>query len=626
VNGDVRRGRALLAGAIVAALATLLGVLLSGGPTSIVSPGPISALHAREGLGCADCHSPSDAAPACSSCHSGHESRRAGHRALVASGELGCADCHRSHHAESVTVESGALVHTFPLIEQVRCESCHRPGEPSDPAFHCFSRPVPVSLCFDEHRRVGAGSAARSAAAERARAEILLSRAGPLTRGSDAWLLAVTAVALGVVGFVIAGRSRAAHRRDPAEPARSVPLHRRLPVIDAARCLGCGACVDACPHDVLEVERFVAKVARPDACCGLVLCAERCPNGSLAIAESEPLRPPVRFGPDLESLDQPGVFLAGDVTGASLIRSAVEQGDRAARAVRASLAREGNACGFDADVVVVGAGPAGLAAGVTARALGLDVVVLEQGRLAESIRAFPRGKLVLDGGGVSRDLPLVVEECEKEVLVRRWLRTVRRVGLQVTEQTRVSGITPKGGERRGFTVEAESAGGERRRVSARRVIVAVGQRGSPRRLEVEVPPAAESKVHYFLSDARAFAGRRSVIVGLGDSAMEAAIALSAEAKSDVLIVYRGAAFKRGKRRNIERVERLVARGKIRIRWSSEVRSIEFERLTLEAPEGRESVPYDALFVFLGSHPDGDFLRRIGLRAGETSLPEGGGRR
>jgi thioredoxin reductase (NADPH) len=514
--------------------------------------------------------------------------------------------------------------HAFPLVEQRRCGSCHRVSEPADPAFHCFSPGSRFSLCFDEHLRASTLEADRSAAAEKARAKVL-SAARSASGGRNGALAAFVALTLGIVGFVLAGRSRASSPRSAKAPTPEAATHRRLPLVDATRCLGCNACVDACPHDVLEVERFVAKVARPEVCCGLVLCAERCPNGSLVISQGEPLERRARLSPDLESLDLPGVFLAGDVAGPSLIRNAVEQGDRAARSAHASLSDEMGARGFDADVVVIGAGPAGLSAGLCARALGLDVVVLEQARLAESIRSFPRGKLVLDGGDALRELPLFVAECEKEELVRRWLREVRRAGLSVSEGTRVSSVTRREGAVLGFSVEATSECGETR-VLARRVIVAVGQRGSPRRLEAEVPIAAQAKVHYFLSDARSFSGRRSVVVGLGDTAMEAAIALAAQPGSDVTVVYRGAAFKRGKRRNLERMQRLEAQGKIRLLWSSEIRGVGPEHLALATPQGEEGLPYDALFVLIGSLPDSDFLRRIGLRPGETSLPGEVGRR
>ncbi len=231
---------------------------------------------------------------------------------------------------------------------------------------------------------------------------------------------------------------------------------------------------------------------------------------------------------------------------------------------------------------MIGAGPAGLSAGLTARSLGLEVMVLEQARLAESIRAFPRGKLVLDGRDTARDLP-----------GRRRTRSARSTSPSATrtssggagsapcerrisgviEQHRVVSLARETTLELGFTLDVESESGERRALSARRVIVAVGQRGSPRRLDAEVPLEAQGKVHYFLSDARTFAGRRTVVVGLGDTAMEAAIALAAQPESAVTVVYRGPSFKRGKRRNLERLQRLEAQGKVRLRWSSEIECV-----------------------------------------------------
>src|SRR6185503_6791103 len=163
----------------------------------------------------------------------------------------------------------------------------------------------------------------------------------------------------------------------------------RLPQIDVNTCLGCYACVDACPYDVLAVERYVAVVARPEACCGLTLCQQVCPNGSLVVTDGEPIGDRPHLGDDLQAVDAPGVYLAGDITGLPLIKNAILQGARVVESIHAAMPRHG----AELDLVVVGAGPAGISAALKAKELGLRCEVIEQGGVAQSIKSFPRGKL-----------------------------------------------------------------------------------------------------------------------------------------------------------------------------------------------------------------------------------------
>ena len=395
--------------------------------------------------------------------------------------------------------------------------------------------------------------------------------------------------------------------RRPASPPRS-PAVKRLPVVDTATCIGCSACVDACPYDVLAMERYVAKVVRPDDCCGLTLCEQRCPNGSLVVTEGEPIEDRPGIDETLQSTDVPGLFLAGDLTGLPLIRNAVDQGAIAAASVRASLPR-GHAASLD--VLVIGAGPAGLSAGLAAARQGLRYRVLEQGSVAESIRSFPRGKLVLDQSvGQPQVGELWVGETTKEDLVGKWLRTVRQHQLAVAEHHRVTAVMcqPDGT----FAVTALSEQGEVT-MTAARVILAIGRRGTPRKLPIAVPDAVLDRVHYSLADARSFAGQRVVVVGLGDVAMEAAIALSRQPGTSVTVVHRGPGFSRGKQRNVDELKRRVAAGRVTLAWSSEVRSVAPRAVTIEGPDGPRTLAWDVMFVMVGAIAPWDFLQRIGIR-------------
>ncbi len=472
------------------------------------------------------------------------------------------------------------------------------------------------AVCVGQHTqdRPAVWEAAREAAAL-----VPVVRAPLRSGGPSAWL----GVGLSVAALVFAGaRGVAALRRKRSRAALAAVVPEaaarvRLPQIDTSTCLGCYACVDACPYDVLEVERYVAVVVRPDACCGLTLCEQRCPNGSLRITDGEPIGDRPRLGGELDSLDVPGLYLAGDVTGLPLIKNAILQGARAAERIAASLQEKGGAL----DLVIVGAGPAGISAALRASELGLSFEVIEQGSVAQSIRSFPRGKLVFDQ---PLELPVTgklwLRESTKEELLSHWLRIVRQSKLPIREDTRMTGVVRDGDGLFRVTSEPRE-GGEPRVTVARRVLLAIGQRGSPRRLPVALTPEVEARVYYHLSDAKSFEGKRVLVVGLGDVAMEAAVALSRQPSTAVTIVHRGESFSRGKSRNIAEVERLVATGRIGLRLGTGITAITPEQVTVRGPKGEATLGYDAVLVMIGSIPPWEALRAVGVR----TLAEGNAR-
>jgi thioredoxin reductase/NAD-dependent dihydropyrimidine dehydrogenase PreA subunit len=633
-RGDAQRSQGLLVGVGLGVAVLVAGALSLEGPGAFASPGPVALPH-RE-LGCADCHQGASASSACASCHGAHDSRRAAHRELASAGELRCGDCHAVHRAEhGVRFEpsgnavlfgtgyetaipsplAGAPAVTVPLVEARACARCHDLASASDPVAPCVAASRSgFATCFDEHRApAGATREARperDGAVEAARAVALSAPSRPWTAGFAAQaLLLGGAVGLGLAGSygrrrMLLGRARLG--TTSARPSGS----RRLPVIDTTRCLGCHACVDACPYDVLEVRRYVAVVARPDACCGAGPCETRCPNGSLTLAAAGPSAElPLDAG--LEVRGNPGVFLAGDVAGGSLIRNALRQGVLVARAVAAR--RNGRRSAPDvADLVVIGAGPAGLSAALTARSLGLRAVVLEQASLAESIRRFSRQKLVLDtGDDPDEPLPLFIADAYKEELVERWSYDVRRARVELREGLRAVGLEPRGDDGV-HRVLVEDARGVRSEVSGHAVLVAIGRRGTPRTLDVPIEPAMLPRVHYELSDARAFAGKRAVVVGLGDVAMETALALAAQPGTRITVVHRGEGFRRGRKRNIEALSSLVARGRVELLSSAHPTAVSSEGVAVKTASGCRTLACDALFVAIGSLPSRDLLAAAGV--------------
>lgn len=667
-TSDVTRHRGVLPATIVAVVAALIAVAVSWATgSSLRESRPLSRPHRVAGLTCESCH-PSgerldEAVNACTGCHGDHTSQRAGHASLAQDGTLRCTSCHETHGADNgVTFGAdGSVVRyghggdltvdvvpyftpleqhvTVPVPEASRCAACHSLSEASDPIAPCLTpahaslgerRPV---MCLDEHRDVFLATAqGRTAAWEAARQVALLAPTVDAPSVEQARGTAGLWVGSGMLaGLLTLGAHRLVTRLRRRPPRTTeLPQHAvlpskvvRLPQINTNTCIGCHACVDACPYDVLEVHNYVAQVVRPDDCCGLTLCEQRCPNGSLVITDGDPIEDRPHMSNDLQSIDSPGVYLAGDLTGLPLIRNAINQGAHVVRTIAASIGpRRG---GSMLDLVIIGAGPAGMSAALEAKRQGLRHCVLEQGSVAESIRSFPRGKLVFDQ---PLGLPLIgdlwLQKATKEELLAKWLRIVHTEQIAVYEGHRVLGVERvSGGPPSGhLVVRYLSPDGQPMALETRRVLLAFGRRGSPRKLSVEIPDAALSHVHYSLADARSFANQRVLVLGLGDVAMEAAIALAKQPGTQVSVSYRGDDFKRGKTRNIAEVKRLAAAGRIRLLFGTEVGSVEPGRVTLISPEGPIAIDCDAAFVMIGTIAPWQFLEACGVkRVSNAPTPE-----
>jgi len=296
----------------------------------------------------------------------------------------------------------------------------------------------------------------------------------------------------------------------------------------------------------------------------------------------------------------PGIFVAGELGGMGLIRNALEQGRQAMEAIHSGRPRDGQRL----DVVIVGAGPAGFAASLTALAKRMRCITLEQDSLGGCVYQYPRGKLVMTA---PVNVPLLgkvnLRQTSKEALLQFWEDAERKTGVKINYRERVEQVIREG---TGFIVRTSRA--EYRTHS---VLLAIGRRGTPRKLGV--PGEDLPKVVYRLIEPEQYSGQHVMVVGGGDSALEAAASVAEAGSASVVLSYRGAAFDRAKPRNRERVTSLAGGGQLRVLLGSNLKQIGDGAVAIEQTGGRLiKVRNDAVIVNAGGVLPTEFLRTMGI--------------
>lgn len=403
-------------------------------------------------------------------------------------------------------------------------------------------------------------------------------------------------------------RGRLEQRR--AKERGSDRARLQYPHIDGTRCIGCGICVAACPEEgVLDVLHGQAVVVHGARCVGHGRCAVECPVGAIAVTlgDLQERRDIPVLGADFESPQVQGLYLAGEVTGFALVRTAIAHGSAVAREVARRKSDETSNSDM-LDLCIVGAGPAGLACSLEAKRQGLSFVTIEQGSLGGTVSSYPRRKLVMTQ---PVELPLHGRLDQttylKEELIELWEEVAREHQLPIHAGVRMQEVQhhPRGG----FTVRCTD--GE---VVAKNICLALGRRGTPRKLGV--PGEDLPKVAYSLLDAQSYNHRRILVVGGGDSAVEAAIGLSEQAGNRVSLSYRGAAFSRIKARNELRLLRAIEEQKLDVLYESHVLAIEADQVRLSQDIGGlervHQLPNDDVFIFAGGIPPFDLLQDAGV--------------
>lgn len=432
------------------------------------------------------------------------------------------------------------------------------------------------------------------------------------------WAVSLAVAGLVVLPYMLGFRKKRHHDRERKTEAAKLGIDKptaQYPFVDAKRCIGCGACVDACPEgDVLGIVGGTAVVVNGLKCVGHGKCEEACPVGAIEVGLGD-----LRSREDIPLMDPwqetsvPGLFVAGELGGLALVKNAMGQGRKVIeRITQKVVGLRGQSGGDVLDVAIVGAGPAGIAAAAAAHEHKLSYVALEQEQdLGGTIFHYPRRKLVLVQ---AVDVPLwgrmKEAEYQKEDLLEVLLDLTRRFHLKLHFGEKVLEIRKDGGV---FSLRTPKGV-----YLSRFVVLALGRRGTPRKLNV--PGEERPKVMYQLLDAESYTRQNVLIVGGGDSAIEAALGLARQEGNRVTLSYRREKLVRIKKKNEDRITAMIKDGSVKAIFNSEVVEIAEDHVRLKVGGQETRLPNDFVFVFAGGEPPFGFLRQIGVRFGGSEKP------
>jgi len=374
------------------------------------------------------------------------------------------------------------------------------------------------------------------------------------------------------------------------------------PKINYSLCCGSGACISACPEgDVIGLINGKAELINPTKCIGHGACKAACPTGAITLVfgtEKRGLEIP-EVSPEFET-SVPGIYIAGELGGMGLIRNAVTQGSQAMDSLSKTL---NNNISDMLDVVIIGAGPAGFAASLGAMDKRIKYKTLEQDTLGGTVAHFPRGKIVMTAPVT---LPIIGKvkftETTKETLIAFWKQVEKKTGVAINYQERMEDIQAI---ENGFLIKTS-----KNEYRTQKVLLTIGRRGTPRKLGVE--GENKPKVVYSLIDPSQYEGQHVLVVGGGDSALEAATSIADESDTTVSLSYRSESFSRAKEKNRNKVIQYQEAGRLNVMMSSNVKKISNESVLIEYRDQLHELPNDGVIICAGGVLPTPFLKKIGI--------------
>ncbi len=369
-------------------------------------------------------------------------------------------------------------------------------------------------------------------------------------------------------------------------------------------CIKTGACISACPeHDVLGIRNGKATTINASRCIGHGACFHACPTEAITLQIGTEKR-----GVDLPHVNQnfetnvTGIYIAGELGGMGLIKNSVEQGKQAVENIVKSLEKKHTAT---YDLIIIGAGPAGISASLTAKKHNLKAMILEQDTLGGTVFTFPRSKIVMTS---PMDLPLYgkikLYETSKAELLDLWQSVIKKNNIQLKEHSKVESIISEN-----FIFKITTSAGEEH--TAKKVLLAIGRRGTPRKLDI--PGEVTEKVAYRLLEPELINGKNIIVVGGGDSAIESALLLAAQ--NNVILSYRNETFNRIKPSNSSKIKAAIDNKSIEVRFNTKPVSIHHDHIVLVDMITHEElkIENDLVFIFAGGELPTEFLQKAGIQ-------------